>query len=257
MATLPAISLSPRLLVSSYSFDACTFATRTSRCSRCPRCRPCASGYGRCRSLLRPLRRERVRHRPADAADVFVVDRALVVGVVLLGRADQRIHARRIDVVGDLALHDPHVVAVAFPHAGNAAFDRLGLFQRPHHFVVARRIERNRRTAGGDRAEDRHAFVALVFPVLVFLLVLEVRADRNRNRQDAEARALRGESPEAAGRGQRPDPEQQSQMRWSLILPSRVLCPNRRNCCRVLAWIRSRTERRSIARPIADAPVVR
>ena len=34
---------------------------------------------------------QRVRHRPADAADVFVVDRALVMSVMLLSRADERI----------------------------------------------------------------------------------------------------------------------------------------------------------------------
>ena len=45
---------------------------------------------------------QRVRHGPADAANVFVVDRAFVVSVMLLRRADERIHARRIDVVGDL-----------------------------------------------------------------------------------------------------------------------------------------------------------
>jgi hypothetical protein len=102
--------------------------------------------------------------------------------MVLLCRANERVHARRIDVIGDLVLHDSHVVAIALPHARHAAFHGVDLLHGAHDFIITWRIKRKRRAAGCDRSEDRHALVALMLPVLVFLLVLEVRADRNWNR---------------------------------------------------------------------------
>ncbi len=67
--------------------------------------------------------------RPAHVRDFRVVDRALVVAVMELSRSDQRIDARRIDVVGDFLFHDPHVVALSVMQQRQTALDRLGVLQ--------------------------------------------------------------------------------------------------------------------------------
>src|SRR5690606_14357883 len=103
-------------------------------------------------------------------------------------------------VVGDLVLHDTYVVAISLPEKRDTAFGRLCLLQGPHDLVVTRRIERHGRTTRLDRSEDRNAPITLLLPSLVFLPVLEIWADRNRNRQDAEARPLSRQPPKAARR---------------------------------------------------------
>ena len=72
--------------------------------------------------------------------------------------------------------------------------------------------------------KNRHAVVALVLPVLVFLFILKERADGNRDRQNAEARTLGGKSPKAPG-GRQHHVTSSSPMRWSSFLPSRAPCP--------------------------------
>src|SRR4051812_37731849 len=109
---------------------------------------------------------KRVWHGPADAANVFVINRALVMSMVVLSGANERIHAWRVDVVSNLAFYDSHMVAIAFPHAGNTALDRVHFFEGTDDFVVTRWIQRDWRTAGGDRSQDWHAIVPFVFPVL-------------------------------------------------------------------------------------------
>src|SRR6476646_7154927 len=138
-------------------------------------------------------------HRPTDAAYVFVVDRAFVVSVMLLRGPDEWVNPRRIHIIGNQLLDDPHVVAIALPHTGYATFDRVNFLKRPHNFVVARRIKRNWRAARGNRTQNGHTLVPFVLPILVFLFILEERAYRDRNRSAAEARTADGKSPEAPG----------------------------------------------------------
>ena len=58
---------------------------------------------------------QRMRYGPANAADVFVVNRAFIVSMMLLSGADERVDARRIHIVRNQLLYDPHVVAIALP----------------------------------------------------------------------------------------------------------------------------------------------
>ena len=67
---------------------------------------------------------QRVRYGPANAANILVVDSAFVMGVMLLRRPNERINARRIDVVGYQLLNNANIVSVAFPHARHAARSR-------------------------------------------------------------------------------------------------------------------------------------
>ena len=140
---------------------------------------------------------ERVRHRPADAAHLLEVDGALIMGVVELSGAGQRIVAGRIDVIGQLALGDLHVVALNLVEEGPVALDRTSLLQRPHHLVVARLVERLAGASRLQRAEHWRPLVAFVVPELVFLPLLNIDRHRNRKGERAEVGAL-GCQPEAA-----------------------------------------------------------
>ena len=70
------------------------------------------------------LIRKGVRIRPALSLDLAVVDRALVVCMVQLSGADERVEARWIDIVGDQRLHDANVVTLRFVEEWNSTFDR-------------------------------------------------------------------------------------------------------------------------------------
>ena len=140
---------------------------------------------------------QRVGHRPADPLHFLEVDRALVVGVVQLGRPGQRIVPRRIHVVGKLALRDPHVVPLDLIEERPVALDRTGLLERPHHLVVARFVEGFAGPTGRNRAEYRGPLIAFVIPELVFLLLLHVDRHGNREGEGAEIGSL-GRDPEAA-----------------------------------------------------------
>src|SRR4051794_11481352 len=85
----------------------------------------------------------------------------------------------------------------------------MDIFQRPHYFVVARRIEGNRVAASRNRPQNRRSLVTLMCPVLIFLFFLEVWADWNRHRQDSQAWPLRRYTPEAARRSQRDHEQRQ------------------------------------------------
>src|SRR3954470_22538872 len=126
------------------------------------------------------------------------------------------------------------MVAVALPHKRHAALDRMNLFQSSHNFVVAWRIKRNRRTTRRNRTQNGNAFVAFVFPELVFLFILEKRTDRDWNRSDAEARTADGQPPEASSGCQAPSCEQDAKggglhpcHRASLFRQAKVDCPSR------------------------------
>ncbi len=113
---------------------------------------------------------KRVRHWPANPANVLVVDRALVVSVMLLRRADQRVDPRRIEVVSNFFLNNANVVTTVFVQERYTPLNGPRFLERPNHFVVARWIERGDFTTG-DRAQNWHAFVPFVVPELVFLLL--------------------------------------------------------------------------------------
>ncbi len=147
---------------------------------------------------------ERVRNRPADTDPFVEVHDAFVASMVQLDGTDQRHNARRIDKVGDLFLDDADVVALDFLGERDATANRASLFERPHDFVIAWRVECLGRSARGDGAEDRSAIIALVHVVFPFWLVLVERTQWNWNGQGAEVGPLRCH-PEAAGVSQCPD----------------------------------------------------
>ncbi len=82
-----------------------------------------------------------------------------------------------------------------------ASLDRPGLLQGADDLVVARRIERHGRPALGQRAEDRNRIVAFLLPGLVFRLVLEIGAQRDRVEAERIAN-VRSVGRAAAGGGQ-------------------------------------------------------
>src|SRR5690606_32186744 len=131
-----------------------------------------------------------MRNRITDDRLLAAVDRALVVSVVQLSRSDQWVEPRRVDVVSDLFLDDPHVVALLLIQEWYAALNGACALQSLNHFVIARRIQRHHGATGGRRSENRHAIIALVIPELLFLAMLVIRAYRNRNAKDTKTRAL-------------------------------------------------------------------
>ena len=58
---------------------------------------------------------KRVRYWISDRRSLVEVDRALVVSVVQLSRADQRIEPWRVNVIGDLLFDDANAVSLGFP----------------------------------------------------------------------------------------------------------------------------------------------
>jgi len=123
---------------------------------------------------------QRVGDRVADDRSFAAVDRALVVGMMQLGGADQRIEAGRIDVIRDLLFEDPDVVPLFFPQEGDTTFGRTGPLDGPHDLVIRRRIECDGGTATGCRPEDRNPIIALVLPELLFRAMLLQWRDRDR-----------------------------------------------------------------------------
>jgi len=55
------------------------------------------------------------RDRPPIVGPLVVVDRALVVGVMLLGGAYQGIHPDGVHIVGDQVLYDPYIEPLPLP----------------------------------------------------------------------------------------------------------------------------------------------
>ena len=141
---------------------------------------------------------QRVGHRPPDPLHFLEVDRALVVGVVQLRRPGERIVPRRIHVVGQLALRDPHAVSLDLIEERPVALDGTGLLERPHHLVVTRFVDGFARSARRDWSQHRGTLIAFVIPELVFLLLLHVDRHGNRNGEGAQIRSLRGEPKAAA-----------------------------------------------------------
>jgi len=111
---------------------------------------------------------------------ICVVNRALVVSVVQLCRTDQRIHARWIDVVSDLFLDDLNVVTLMLKEERHTTLNRVSSLKRPHDFVVTRRIQGDN-FAAGRWAENRNACVTFFDVESVFLNLLEVWRNRDRN----------------------------------------------------------------------------
>ena len=72
----------------------------------------------------------RMRNRPTKAFRLVEVHRALVVRVVQLRRPDERIEARRIDVVGDQFLDDFDIVPLSFVKEWQATFHRVAALER-------------------------------------------------------------------------------------------------------------------------------
>src|SRR5690606_18905024 len=71
-----------------------------------------------------------MRNRITDDRLFAAVDRTLIVSVVQLSRSDQRVEPRRIDVIRDLFLDDPHVIALLLIQERHTALHRPSTFQR-------------------------------------------------------------------------------------------------------------------------------
>jgi hypothetical protein len=88
--------------------------------------------------------------------------------VVELGQTDQRVEARRIDLIDEPVLHDDHVVPEFFEDVRHAAGDAG---HGPHDFAITRRIFAERRRAAVlDRRHHgrtilRSRFVLLAHPL--------------------------------------------------------------------------------------------
>lgn len=81
-----------------------------------------------------------VWERPPNDLTFCEIDRAFVVNVVQLNRADQWDHTRRIDVISYSFFDHRHVVTLRFVQKRNTALDGSSAFESPPDFVVARRI---------------------------------------------------------------------------------------------------------------------
>ena len=71
---------------------------------------------------------QRVRNRITNDRPLAAINRALVVSVMQLRWADQRIKPRWIDVVGDPFLDDANVVALTLEQEWHAALNGTSLF---------------------------------------------------------------------------------------------------------------------------------
>ncbi len=151
--------------------------------------------------------KECVWYRPANPTNILVIDRAAIVGVMLLSWSDERVMPRRIHVVSNFAFYDPNVVPIAFPQERYATFNGLGLFERDHDFVVTWGVERYGWSAGSDWSQNRYAIVPLFEPKLLFFQILEVWTYRDGHSQEVEAHSKVGEAPSTASRRQSQEDE--------------------------------------------------
>ncbi|MBI2480021.1 MAG: metallophosphoesterase [Planctomycetia bacterium] len=135
-----------------------------------------------------------MRNRPANIGDFREVDRAFVMSMMELSGSNGWDEPRRIDIVRDFLFDHPHVVPLLFVQVGQSAFDRPRSLQRSQHLVIARRIESNGRTAGGERSENRNGVVPLLNPELVFFLILEVGTHWNRDGQKPKVGPLHADT---------------------------------------------------------------
>ena len=84
-----------------------------------------------------------VRERPADDLTLRVVSGALVVCMMELGWANQRNHARRVNVIGNLFLDEGDAVALCLMQEGDAALSWTVSFQCPPNFIITGWVERD------------------------------------------------------------------------------------------------------------------
>ena len=128
---------------------------------------------------------KRVRYRPTDNLSLREINGAFVVSVMQLDGANQWNNPWRIDVVSDLFFNDRNVVTLRFVKEWETTLDRACSLECPPDFIVRWRVEGNDWPSGGQRSHDWNSSVSLMDMEFIFLVLLKVGGDWNRNRQNS------------------------------------------------------------------------
>jgi hypothetical protein len=143
-----------------------------------------------------------VRYRPAHPTNVLIIDRAAIVGVMLLSGPNEWVMSRGIHVVSNFAFYDTDIVPIAFPQEWDTTFNGLGLFDRDHDFVVTWSVERDGGAARSDGPQNWYAIVPLLEPKLFFFQILKIGTYGDGHGQEVKAWTKVGEAPTTASRRQ-------------------------------------------------------